>query len=172
MLARHGVRLDGLGLDTMLASYLLDATRSGHPLEDVALEYLGYKALPEDDLLGPARRPSLCRHPARRRAGLRRRARRSALQLAARFEPLLAADGLDSVYRDLERPLIPVLVAIERAGVRVDATPWPVSRSASSASWPLAARTSSSWLASRSTSTRRSNCRRFSSKSCSCRRWA
>ena len=52
VLARHGVTLRGLGLDTMLASYLLDATRSGHPLEGTALEHLGYKALTEEDLCG------------------------------------------------------------------------------------------------------------------------
>ena len=122
LLARHGVRLAGLGTDTMLASYLLDATRSGHPLEDVALEYIGYKALQEDDIRGAgAKAISFADVPsdalldyAGERADL-------AWQLAERFEPLLAADGLDSVYRDLERPLIPVLVAIERAGVRIDA---------------------------------------------------
>ncbi len=36
----------------MLASYLLDATRSGHPLEGIALEHLGYKALTEEDVCG------------------------------------------------------------------------------------------------------------------------
>src|SRR5262249_46969460 len=40
VLARHGVTLRGLSVDTMLASYLLDATRSGHPLETSSLEYL------------------------------------------------------------------------------------------------------------------------------------
>ncbi len=52
VLARHGVTLRGLSVDTMLASYLLDATRSGHPLETSALEYLGYKALLEEDVCG------------------------------------------------------------------------------------------------------------------------
>ncbi len=33
---------------------------------------------------------------------------------------VLAAEQLDAVYRDLERPLIPVLADIERAGVRID----------------------------------------------------
>ena len=64
VLARHGVELDGLGIDTMLASYLLDATRSGHPLEAIALEHLGYKAL---DRGGPLR--------PRRQGGRARRAR-------------------------------------------------------------------------------------------------
>src|SRR4029077_6583346 len=44
-----------------------------------------------------------------------------ALQLADHLGPMLTAQRTDSVYRDLERPLIPVLVAMERAGVRIDA---------------------------------------------------
>jgi DNA polymerase-1 len=67
VLVRHGMTLRGLGLDTMLASYLLDATRSGHPLEDTALEHLGYKALTEEDSADAARRrpPSrICRPTA------------------------------------------------------------------------------------------------------------
>ena len=65
VLARHGVALDGLGLDTMLASYLLDATRSGHPLEAAALEHLGYKALTEEDVCGRgAKAVALRRHAA------------------------------------------------------------------------------------------------------------
>ena len=52
LLARHGVVLQGLETDTMLASYLIDATRSEHRLEDLALEHAGYKALTEEDVCG------------------------------------------------------------------------------------------------------------------------
>ncbi|HXG56355.1 MAG TPA: 5'-3' exonuclease H3TH domain-containing protein, partial [Vicinamibacterales bacterium] len=52
VLGRHGVSLAGLETDTMLASYLLDATRSSHPLEELALEHAGYKALREEDVCG------------------------------------------------------------------------------------------------------------------------
>jgi DNA polymerase-1 len=122
VLARHGIRLDGMGLDTMLAAYLLDATRSGHPLEATALEHLGYKALTEEDVCGRGAKavgiaslsPETVLTYAGERADL-------ALQLADRLQPMLAADQLDGVYRDLERPLIPVLVDMERAGVRIDA---------------------------------------------------
>ncbi|MBE3096295.1 MAG: DNA polymerase I, partial [Planctomycetes bacterium] len=41
-------------------------------------------------------------------------------QLAGPLEAQLARDGLDGVYRELELPLLPVLVDIERAGIRVD----------------------------------------------------
>ena len=50
VLARHGVTLRGIDLDTMLASYLLDA--SAHTFEDLALEHTSYKALTEEDVCG------------------------------------------------------------------------------------------------------------------------
>ncbi len=120
-LAERGVRLEGLGLDTMLASYLLNATGGGHSLESAALEYLAYRALSEEDVRGRGAKAvrfssasvAKMRSYAGERADL-------AMQLEARLTPLLAADGLDRVYSELERPLIPVLVAMERAGVRVD----------------------------------------------------
>jgi DNA polymerase-1 len=123
VLAHQGITLTGLGVDSMLASYLLDSTRSGHPLEGAALEHLGYKALSEEEICGRGAKaisfadiaPEAALVYAGERADL-------TLQLADRLMPLLAAEGLDGVYRDLERPLIPVLAAIERAGVRVDAT--------------------------------------------------
>ena len=52
MLARHGVALRGLDTDTMIGSYLIDATRSAHALEDLALEHTSYKALTEEDVCG------------------------------------------------------------------------------------------------------------------------
>src|SRR5690606_35313678 len=52
LLARHGVELRGIGLDTMLASYLLDSTRSGHDLESTALDFLGYRAQSVIDVCG------------------------------------------------------------------------------------------------------------------------
>jgi DNA polymerase-1 len=121
VLAEHGVALGGMGLDTMLASYLLDATRAGHAIEDLAIEHLGYKARAEEDLRGkgPKARPfadlpaDVSLDFAGERADL-------SFQLAGNLEARLAADGLDRVYRELELPLIPVLVDIERAGIRVD----------------------------------------------------
>src|SRR5437762_13702024 len=52
LLARHGVSLRGLDTDTMLASYLIDATRSEHLLEDLALEHTSYKAFTEEEVCG------------------------------------------------------------------------------------------------------------------------
>jgi DNA polymerase I len=121
VLARHGVEVAGLDCDTMIASYLLDATRSGHPLEDTALEHLTYKALGEEDVCGrgakAARMEELPPESVLSYAGERADL---ALQLEDHLLPLVVAEDLERLYRDIEMPLVPVLATVERAGVRVD----------------------------------------------------
>ena len=120
-LARCGVTLRGLWFDTMIASYLLDATRSSHGIEDTALEHLGYKALTEEDICGKgAKARTIGSLPVE--ATLTYACERADLawQLAGALGPQLDREQLTAVYRDLEIPLIPVLVAIEQAGVCVD----------------------------------------------------
>jgi DNA polymerase-1 len=121
LLGRAGVSLRGLSFDSMLASYVLDATRSSHMVEDLALEHIGYKARSEEDLRGkgakaiPVARlsPDAVLGFAAERADL-------AWQLSGTLEPMLAAEQLEPVFRTLEMPLIPVLAALEQAGVLVD----------------------------------------------------
>ncbi len=121
VLAHAGHPVPEAAFDTMLASYLVDSTRAPHAIEDLALEYLGYKAAREEDALGrgakavsPADVPaSAVSEFACERADL-------AWQLAGVLQPLLAGQQLDEVYRTLEMPLVPVLMAIEQAGVCVD----------------------------------------------------
>ena len=121
VLARHNIELRGLAFDSMLASYLLDATRPGHPLEETSLEHLGYKALTEEDICGRGAKavsfariaPATLLTFAGERADLAR-------QLSDRLAPLLVTDHLEPVYRQLEMPLLPVLADIERAGIRLD----------------------------------------------------
>ncbi len=121
VLARHGVTLRGLDTDTMLASYLLDATRSGHLIEDLSLEHTNYKALSEEDICGRGVKAiSLAQVPVE--AAITYACERADLasQLAPLVRETLEREQLTEVYTSLERPLIPVLIAIERAGVRID----------------------------------------------------
>ena len=121
VLAQKGVTLRGLDIDTMIASYLLDSTRSAHPIEELALEHTGYKALREEDVCGRGAKaiafPELPLAAALDFAGERADL---ALQLSDTLRTLLVKESLDTLYDELEHPLIPVLVAIERAGIRVD----------------------------------------------------
>jgi DNA polymerase-1 len=120
VLARHGVTLRGYDTDTMLASYLLDSN-TAHPLEELALEHAAYKALREEDVCGRGARAISFRHvpleTARDFAGERADL---ALQLAGTLRGLLQRESLEELYDTLEMPLVPVLMDIERAGVRLD----------------------------------------------------
>jgi DNA polymerase-1 len=121
VLARHGVALGGLDLDTMIASYLVDANRAAPRLEDLALEHVTYKAQTEEEVRGRgAKAVPFADLPAE--AVLDYACERADLagQLAPVLEAALAGERLTELYRTLELPLIPVLLDIERAGVLID----------------------------------------------------
>jgi len=106
ILGRHDIALAGVDLDTMIAAYLLDASRSSQDLEPVALEQLGYKALTADQVRGKGAKavsfgtlpPAALLDYAGERADL-------SWQLGERFAPELDRVGVARVYRDLELPL-------------------------------------------------------------------
>ncbi len=121
MLARHGVTLRGLDTDTMLASYLVDSSRAEHLIEDLALEHVSYKALAEEDVCGRgAKAISLADVPAEVLLNFAAERADLVVQLAPVFRDLLDKEQLTRVYEELERPLIPVLVDVEQAGIRID----------------------------------------------------
>jgi len=121
VLGRYGVGLAGLGTDTMLSSYLLDATRSAHRLEDLSLEHTAYKAIAEEDICGKGVRAlTLAEVPVEAVVDFAGERADLVGQLAPLLRDQLERDELTGVYRELELPLVPVLADIERAGVRID----------------------------------------------------
>jgi DNA polymerase I len=86
--------------DTMVAAYLIDPARRGYPLDELAAEAGVGAAIEGAD--GVAERAVLTRVLAER-------------QLAR-----LEEDGLTRLLREIELPLVDVLVELERAGVKID----------------------------------------------------
>ncbi len=105
--------------DTMLVSYVLRPALRGHGLAEVALDRLGFTVLGakeagwekgEPPMPGAA---SLAAYAGER------------VELARRLEPPMRDElerdpGLARVYREIEAPLVPVLVGMEEAGVLLD----------------------------------------------------
>ena len=122
VLGRHGIDIvNPDGFDTMIGSYLLDANRSSQALEPIALEQLGYKAFTDEDVIGKGVKAlPFAQVPIESVLDYAGERSDLALQLSARLRPALEKDELQSVYRDLEWPLVPILADIERTGVRVD----------------------------------------------------
>jgi DNA polymerase-1 len=121
VLKKEGVEIRGIECDTMLASYLLDPSRRGHSLDDLAELCLEHRMIPITDLIGKGKSQILFSEvdidKAREYACEDAEATyRVAAVLCPRLEPA----GLLELYRNVELPLIPVLVDMELAGVRVD----------------------------------------------------
>ena len=121
VLGRQAIGLDGLDLDTMLVSYLLEANRPNHELDQLALELLGRRPAPASDIVGKgARAVSFADVPADAAAPWANERCDLGVQVAAHLAVQLREDGLEPLYREMELPLVPVLADIERAGILVD----------------------------------------------------
>ena len=97
--------------DSAVAAYLLNPARQSYPLEQLCLETLGENP---PDLAGAA-----ALGPAELGARLAARAR-AVWRYWAYARGQLDALGLRPIYAEIERPLVPVLARMERAGIRVD----------------------------------------------------
>jgi DNA polymerase-1 len=105
VLGRHGVTLGGVTFDALLAAYLLNAGRTSYPLADLAADSAGM------ELIADPENPSS--------EVMDQAAAISALEQALR--PRLETDGLLALHDMIELPLSPVIAALERAGVTIDA---------------------------------------------------
>ena len=102
-------------LDTMVAAYLLNPGRSSYDLADVCVDVLN-RQLPSE-----ARRRSLLElADAAGNSTLLAEQAAAVLQLSRELEPRLKADGLWTLYQDVEHPLIRILADMESTGVLVD----------------------------------------------------
>ena len=121
VLLNEGIELRGVAFDTMLASYVLNPGKRRHNLDDLSAEVLGHRMIPISDLIGKGKKQILMSAvPSQSVAEYACEDADVAWRIAAVLEPKLAEAQLDTLYRDLELPLIDVLRDMEWAGVRVD----------------------------------------------------
>jgi DNA polymerase-1 len=120
VLARYGVTVTPFD-DTMLMSYALHSGLHGHGMDELSDRYLGHRPIPIKDLIGTGKSATTFDRVAIDTAT--RYAAEDAditLRLWQRFKPDLPAARVTTVYETLERPLVPVLAAMERTGILVD----------------------------------------------------
>ncbi|MCA9300855.1 MAG: DNA polymerase I [Phycisphaerales bacterium] len=125
VLRRAGVELRGLttegGCDTMVASYLIDSSRSSHSLDALAKALLGRDNIHLSDLLGRGRsQKTFDTIPLDKATPYAGEDADVTLRLCERMEPDLREMGLDALSRDVELPLVEVLAELEWNGIQVD----------------------------------------------------
>ncbi|MFC1716451.1 DNA polymerase I [Candidatus Poribacteria bacterium] len=117
----HGLELDGISFDTMLASYVLNPSARGHDLSSMAMEYLGHKMIPIEDLIGKGKNQiTMVEVDVEQASEYACEDADITLQLKSQLEPELQNSDLESVLREIELPLIPVLADMEMSGIAVD----------------------------------------------------
>ncbi len=120
VLARHGIAVAPFD-DTMLQSYALHAGLHGHGMDTLSEQFLGHIPIPIKELIGSGKSmKTFDRVPIADAARYAAEDADVTLRLWQTFRPRLHRARVTTVYETLERPLVPVLAAIERAGVLVD----------------------------------------------------
>ncbi len=116
----HGIDLRPFD-DTMLLSYVLDAGKGGHGMDELAKRWLGHETIPYKSVTGSGK--SKVTFDQVRIDDATCYAAEDAdvtLRLWQVLKPRLAAEGMASVYERLERPLVDVIARMEQRGISVD----------------------------------------------------
>ena len=107
--------------DTMLLSYAMHAGLHGHGMDTLSERYLSHTPIPIKPLLGTGKSAiTFDKVPLADAVKYAAEDADITLRLWQLFKPQLHRVGVTKVYETLERPLVSVLAAMERSGVKVD----------------------------------------------------
>lgn len=119
VLGNHGVELENLGFDTMIAAYLTGEKNLG--LKALAFNRLGIETTPITDLVGTGKKQiSIAMLEARQAADYACASSDVTWDLRDNLRDELERLGLWQLFAGVEMPLVPVLVDMERNGVVLD----------------------------------------------------
>ena len=122
VLFRHGIRLSGVVADTMVASYLINPEKRAHNLDQIALDFLDHKMISYAEVTTDEGKKIGSFSDVQIDKAVPYACEDADITLAAweKFRPMLENQGLTRLFETVEMPLIPVLMRMEMAGIRVD----------------------------------------------------
>jgi len=119
VLAECGVAVKNLAFDTMIAAHLLNDKSIG--LKALAFSKLNIEMTPINELIGSgAKQLSMSQVEISKAADYACADADITGQLAALFDTELHQQGLWSLFSEVEMPLVPVLLHMERSGIALD----------------------------------------------------
>jgi DNA polymerase-1 len=122
VLARAGINLEGIAWDTMLESYVLDSVANRHDMDTLSLKYLGHRMISFEEVAGKGKNQlSFNQVPVEQATDYAAEDADITLRLHQQLWPRLEQEErLRELFEKIEMPLVPVLAAMERNGVRID----------------------------------------------------
>ena len=120
VLVKYGVSIAPIG-DTMLMSYCVSAGSHGQGLDFLAGHHFGHKMIGYTEVTGSGKSQiSFAQVPLDKATAYAAEDADYTLRLYHHLKNQLHAQHVASVYETIERPLIPVIAAMEQAGIRVN----------------------------------------------------
>jgi DNA polymerase-1 len=115
----YGVNVNNLSFDTMIAAHLVCEKSLG--LKALAFSRLGIEMTPIDNLIGTGTKQlSMSQVEIKQAASYACADADMTMRLAELFRPELNQQGLWQLFTDVEMPLVPVLIHMERNGIALD----------------------------------------------------
>jgi DNA polymerase I len=122
ILARYDIHLQGVAFDTMLESYVLDATATRHDMDSLAQNYLQEQTVHFEDIAGKGKKQlTFNQIDLEQAAPYAAEDADITLRLHETLWPKLQqTPELAKLLTELEIPLVPVLSRMERNGIMID----------------------------------------------------
>ncbi len=121
VLVRHGIDLQGVAFDTMLASYLLNPSKRAHNLDQIALDFLDHKTITYAQVAGKGKNALTFSQVLVDKA-IPYACEDADITLMARDVLMsgLKELNLEELMETVEMPLVPVLLRMEMRGTGID----------------------------------------------------
>jgi DNA polymerase-1 len=121
VLARAGVEVTAPLYDTMLASYLANPTAKSHGMDNLAAELLNYRTISYNEVAGSGKK-QICFDEVEVEKATVYAAEDAdiTLRLYEKLLPMVAEQEQEKLFNDVEMALLPILVEMEQAGIRID----------------------------------------------------
>jgi DNA polymerase-1 len=121
VLIAAGLRLPPPHFDSMVASYCIANATRRHNLDELALTYFDLVKIPTSALIGTGQKQiTMDQVPVEKVAEYACEDADVTWRLHEILGPELVESGSEQLFRELEMPLVPVLIAMEERGIRVD----------------------------------------------------
>lgn len=121
VLRRAGFKFNGLTFDTMIAAHLLEQNSQAIGLKNLAFTHFGVQMTEIEALIGKGRNQiSMDRVSIEKLTQYAGADADYTSRLYEIYKPLLTERNLDSLFYNVEMPLVGVIVDLERAGVLLD----------------------------------------------------